>query len=77
MRSEESVEQSRGPMDKNRIRGLPNRTSEPMIAKSTVIKIRVVMPAIDEVVNQRQGRDKLSVFCEMGVGDHLAGRSEW
>jgi hypothetical protein len=48
-----------------------------MIAKSTVIKIRVVMPAIDEVVNQRQGRDKLSVFCEMGAGDHLAGRSEW
>ena len=38
--SEGSVEQSRGPMDKNRIRGLHNRTSEPMIAKSTVIKDR-------------------------------------
>jgi hypothetical protein len=27
-------------MDKNRIRGLPDRTSEPMIAKSTAIKDR-------------------------------------
>src|SRR5690242_16289449 len=41
MGSEESVEQSRGPMDKHRItRGLPDRTSEPMIAKSTGIKGR-------------------------------------
>ena len=39
-RSEGSVEQSRGPMDKNRIRGLPGRTSEQVIAKSTVIKGR-------------------------------------
>jgi hypothetical protein len=38
--SEESVEQSRGPMDKHRIRGLPGRTSELLIAKSTVIKDR-------------------------------------
>ena len=38
--SEGSVEQSRDPMDKNRIRGLPGRTSEPMIAKSTAIKGR-------------------------------------
>ena len=34
------MEQSRGPMDKNRIRGLPGRTSEQMIAKSRVIKDR-------------------------------------
>jgi len=34
------VEQSRGPMDKNRIRGLPGRTSERMIAKSGAIKDR-------------------------------------
>ena len=40
MGSEESVEQSRGLMDKNRIRGLPGRTSERMIAKSMVIKGR-------------------------------------
>jgi hypothetical protein len=32
--------QSRGPMDKDRIRGLPDRTSELMIAKSTAIKDR-------------------------------------
>jgi hypothetical protein len=38
--SEGSVEQSRGPMDKNRIRGLPDRTCEQMIAKSTAIKDR-------------------------------------
>jgi hypothetical protein len=40
--SEGSVEQNRGPMDKNRILGLPGRTSEQMIAKSTAIKDRVV-----------------------------------
>ena len=40
MGSEESVEQSRGPMDEHRIRGLPGRTSEQPIAKSTVIKGR-------------------------------------
>ena len=40
MGSEGSVEQSRDPMDKNRIRGLPGRTSERMIAKSMVIKGR-------------------------------------
>jgi hypothetical protein len=34
------VEQNRGPMDKNRIRGLPGRTSEQVIAKSTAIKDR-------------------------------------
>jgi len=34
------VEQNRGPMDKNQMRGLPDRTSEPMIAKSMVIKDR-------------------------------------
>jgi hypothetical protein len=34
------VEQTRGPMDKNRIRGLPDRTSEHVIAKSTAIKVR-------------------------------------
>jgi hypothetical protein len=34
------VEQNRGPMDKNRIRGLPGRTSEQVIAKSTTIKDR-------------------------------------
>ena len=39
-RSEGSVEQSRDPMDKNRIRGLPGRTSGQMIAKSTAIKGR-------------------------------------
>src|SRR3954451_22472717 len=38
--SEGSVEQNRGPMDKNRIGGLPARTSEPQIAKSTTIKGR-------------------------------------
>ena len=38
--SEGSVEQSRDPMDKNRIRGLPGRTSGPMIAKSIAIKGR-------------------------------------
>ena len=38
--SEGSVEQSRDPMDKNRIRGLPGRTSEPLIAKSIAIKGR-------------------------------------
>ena len=38
--SEGSVEQSRDPMDKNRIRGLPGRTSEPRIAKSIAIKGR-------------------------------------
>jgi len=37
---ERSVEQSRGLMDKNRIRGLPGRTSEELIAKSTTIKGR-------------------------------------
>src|ERR1700693_301877 len=36
--SEGSVEQRYGPMDKNRIRGLRRRTSEPMIAKSVSIK---------------------------------------
>ena len=39
-RSEGSVEQNRDPMDKNRIRGLPGRTSEPGIAKSAAIKGR-------------------------------------
>ncbi len=39
-RSEGSVEQSRDPMDKNRIRGLPGRTSEQVIAKSAAIKGR-------------------------------------
>ena len=34
------MEQSRDPMDKNRIRGLPGRTSGRMTAKSTVIKGR-------------------------------------
>ena len=34
------MEQSRDPMDKNRIRCLPGRTSERMIAKSTAIKGR-------------------------------------
>ena len=34
------MEQNRGPMDKNRIRGLPGRTSEQVIAKSTTIKDR-------------------------------------
>ncbi len=38
--SEGSVEQSRDPMDKNRIRGLPGRTSEQAIAKSAAIKGR-------------------------------------
>src|SRR5215218_5485832 len=38
--SEGSVEQNRGLMDKNRIGGLPARTSEPWIAKSTTIKGR-------------------------------------
>ena len=38
--SERSVEQNRGPMDKKRIRGLPGRTSEQPIAKSTAIKGR-------------------------------------
>src|SRR5512132_881125 len=38
--SEGSVEQSRDSMDKNRIGGLPGRTSEQVIAKSTVIKGR-------------------------------------
>jgi hypothetical protein len=36
--SEGSVEQSYGPMDKNRIRGLRRRTSEHMLAKSISIK---------------------------------------
>jgi hypothetical protein len=34
------VEQSRDPMDKNRIRGLPGRASDRMIAKSRAIKDR-------------------------------------
>ena len=34
------MEQSRDPMDKNRIRGRPGRTSEPKVAKSLVIKDR-------------------------------------
>ena len=34
------MEQSRDPMDKNRIRGLTGQTSEHMIAKSTAIKDR-------------------------------------
>ena len=38
--SEGSVEQSRDPMDKHRIRGLPGRTSGQVTAKSTVIKGR-------------------------------------
>ena len=38
--SEGSVEQSRDPMDKNRIRGLPGRTSERDVAKSAAIKGR-------------------------------------
>src|SRR3954451_15531938 len=38
--SEGSAEQNRGLMDKNRIGGLPARTSEPQIAKSTTIKGR-------------------------------------
>src|SRR3954452_125831 len=38
--SEGSAEQNRGLMDKNRIGGLPGRTSEPQIAKSTTIKGR-------------------------------------
>ena len=37
---EGSVEQSRGPMDKQRIRGRSGRTSEQPIAKSTAIKDR-------------------------------------
>ena len=32
------MEQTRGPMDKNRIGGVPHRTSGPMIAKSKSIK---------------------------------------
>ncbi len=40
MGSEDSAEQSRGPMNKHRMRGLPARTSERPIAKSTVIKGR-------------------------------------
>ncbi|MDE0477505.1 MAG: hypothetical protein OXI02_05515 [Candidatus Dadabacteria bacterium] len=39
--SEGSAQQSRDPMDKNRIRGLCGRTSELMIAKSIVIKCRL------------------------------------
>jgi len=38
--SEGSVEQSRDPMDKNRIRGLPGRTSRHVAAKSRAIKGR-------------------------------------
>ena len=38
MGSEDSVEQNRGLMNKHRMRGLPTRTSELPIAKSTVIK---------------------------------------
>jgi hypothetical protein len=38
MDSESSVEQTREPMNKNRIEGIRCRTSEPMIAKSTSIK---------------------------------------
>ena len=38
--SEGSVEQNRGPMDKNRIRGLPGRTSRHVAAKSRAIKGR-------------------------------------
>ena len=38
--SEGSVEQSRDPMDKNRIRGLPGRTSGQRAAKSIAIKGR-------------------------------------
>ena len=38
--SEGSVEQRRDPTDRNRIRGLPGRTSGPMIAKSTAIEDR-------------------------------------
>ena len=34
------MEQNRDPMDKNRIRGLPGRTSGQVTAKSTVIKDR-------------------------------------
>ena len=34
------MEQSRDPMNKNRIRGLPGRTSERVIAKSRAIKGR-------------------------------------
>ena len=34
-----------GPMDKNRIRGLPGRTSEQVIAKSKSTKTGVVNPA--------------------------------
>ncbi len=34
------MEQSRDLMDKNRIRGLPGRTSGPMTAKSIAIKAR-------------------------------------
>ena len=34
------MEQSRDPMDKNRIRGRPGRTSEPKVAKSIAIKDR-------------------------------------
>jgi hypothetical protein len=37
---ERSVEQSPGPMDKNRISSLPGRTSEQLIAKSTASKER-------------------------------------
>jgi len=43
--SEESVEQKRGPMNKNRITSLPGRTSELLIAKSTAIKAGVVNSA--------------------------------
>src|SRR3954454_5910297 len=38
--SEGSVEKNRGPMDKNRIRGLPGRTSRHVAAKSRAIKGR-------------------------------------
>lgn len=40
MGSEDSVEQSRGPMDKHRITRPTRPTSELLIAKSTVIKDR-------------------------------------
>lgn len=38
MRSEGSVEQTREPMNKNRIRGIRRRTSEQLITKSISIK---------------------------------------
>jgi hypothetical protein len=46
MGSEESVEQSRGPMDKHRITRPTRPDEEQLIAKSTVIKMSVVWGGI-------------------------------